>query len=284
LLLLALVLWLGWTTAVAFRRVMLGPREVDVPPSVAPAAEPLQVDLLAHVQSLPREGHWSLAGWEWKVGQRQVSLSQVEVRLQQLAEAQISGQAAEPGRDTAIFAALEKLPLRRSRVENKEFFSLDEDKVRVRVVGVEGSGGLQLAAAAIALADEQEQWLLLELLPHSLPQTADRAEHLLPLPMNAQQLCARWTDDGLLEMEVYTVDCRARELIDEWEASGWEVRRNTSSASSRYSYLVSNGDRFIHAWGIAGHERLAGLVLAQVGTWPKNQQLDSGNSPVSSAR
>lgn len=91
-------------------------------------------------------------------------------------------------------------------------------------------------------------------------------DDLLPLPTDATRNGGRFADDGQLLMELVTLGgntSSAGDLLDSWNAAGWDIRPSGLADAESFSYLCRRGGDVVYAWSADSSTALNNLMLVR---------------------
>lgn len=256
--LIAVLLWVGWSTMKSMAFLVSGsksPRQTDVAQPVPVATRPDEL-----LEGRPADGFWTFAGSDWQAANSTVPEKELRKRLESVGKVD-EPQISETTREGEDFLRL--LRMLASRSENPDggcTYSLDDESLRSRVVTqmIDNVEHIVGGAGAVPLGDGT--WRLVELRRRSKTATnsAKRAAYLLPVPAGTQRVFARWTHDDTLLLEAVLLQTRHEgpveppsprsHLLRLWENEGWQAQALTPSYSGLLDHMFIRGDETIRAW------------------------------------
>jgi len=247
---IALLLWVGWTTARGISALFAPPETVTVsnPPTVEAVPSLPQL-----VYALPKDGYWTFGEVRWQVGVSQVNARIMQQRFDELLSAEVE-RAAHSG-SQRFLQAFKRLPTQILTKGDRTRYQVQGQRYQWCVVSEKDEDNRKewLVGVAMAFAGKNNRWNLFEFrqprrrVRNSTRQT-DR--HLLPLPQNAQRVSCRRSRSGEILLEFIDLPAMSDDLLSRWTAAGWKLRKTMIGSSPAFSYLCRKGNRTVYAWSV----------------------------------
>lgn len=277
---LLLCAWVAWQGLAAMRALLAtesgGPSLIQQ----VRATSPLEVAPWLSRQS---EGYWSFAGWQWRVGVREVSDERLpEVMAQQLARELSLPGPAEAG-ELRFLEVLRRLGSSVRADAAGETLSSETTDLRWQVRVCQHNGERRLASGVLAMRAGAQTWQVWELTrADETPAEVTRGQ-LLPYGDDATQLASRSTDAGELMFELVGLSgmTTTSDLLRGWRGAGWQVEPLPASpmafGSLGFHYLCTRGQDRVVVWSAGGGHRPASLIAARLA------ESDSVSTPIRQA-
>jgi hypothetical protein len=241
LLLLAVVVW-------TFRnwQFMLDPRV-----SITTDSSEARQDVLSQISPMSQaSGTWTFSGVPWKLAVDSVADDQIETKLAGPATRKLYSESGKQSEGNLIQLLADLGVPSESIGGGREFkFAADGIRVLIRTIVKFDTERVRLARLAFR---ESGHWALFELVPESEPPSlaVPDSQHLMPLPVDSRQVCARRSPDGSLILEVASVDVTGDELIRDWQAADWTVHRRARPSPGESEILdCHRNGHLITVWG-----------------------------------
>lgn len=220
LVLIACVVWCGWSTATTLSEVCSGPRSPQALASEqAPTGERSPVEWLSALQ----EGEWRFAGTPLQLRFSGLSAAEVVRQIELRPRHALEGRKLSAlGRQALALMKALKVP--RRRIDGGGVYALDRPDLKVRLFTRGDGAGEEMHSGRLALLSERG-WLLLETGSEreQMAEADASVGSLLSLPAGAQRLCDRSDARGRRVVEVVSVEGDWSSLCRAWRSEGWAV-------------------------------------------------------------
>lgn len=239
--------WVFWV----YRELLLGPG--NAAPSLTSTPDPV-THLLGPKMS---DGAWQIQGLDWDVAVSQASSTDFAARW-----------SAAPKQSTELGVAFDVpvdvlvrawKPVIR-KVEDTTVYEFERPGSRLQLWTRRQQGKDQLCTIRAAVNDA-DKWQLYELQPQPKKNAAkatDTAESWPVLPPKVNRICRRYDQERRILSELWTFDIPLRELVLNWENSGWRPLQTTDKLnpsppgpkenSPALTMTLEKGSKQIYVW------------------------------------
>lgn len=199
-------------------------------------------------------GTWSFSGIPWRFSVQKVEPHSIDERLVSPVIRDTFPEHTRAG-EVGVIQFLEAMNCPSEKTDQGRRFRFEEDDLRAVVETITVVGDERINIARLAFRDEKH-WSLVEVSCDSgESKDGKQVEHLLPLPFDARQVCARRSGDGSLLLEAINVEATIQELLHDWKTAGWEIQWPASTNSEYGTVQCYRGKRTVTVIGTLGESK-----------------------------